>query len=590
MLRTIILIVTLSFFSLILGAQNKIIEGYVFETGNRGYINQVKVMLKSDINDEVIDTDFTTKEGFFSFEVDEIQNYTVSILKDMYESQDLAVPASELRAKDKVFLSMKMARSPGYQFEITLAPKREEDGAPVDAINGALIEVFNNTTREPVMVLKDHPDPHFDVDLIKGNHYTILVRKEGYLAKRMEAFVDVEGCILCFEGIGSVTPGVADNLTGENQMGVLLANVELERVYSGKKMEVRDIYYDYGSAKLRKEAFEELDKVAVLIKDNPEITIELGSHTDARGKAAKNQVLSLERAESAVRYLIEEGGVPTANIIARGYGESNIKNGCVDGVDCSEAKHQENRRTELKVTGIMASPPEPLSLERMKGIENMDDIIAELQNEGQLKLEEGQSIDDIIKKTEKPTAVSKEETPKPAEEDVNKAIDQIFAQAESTMENETAEVEKEAARTSLDDGMKEVGDAITKVSEEVTKVSEVSGEITEVSQEVTKVSQEVTKVIEAVNGAATTPEESSNPYSYIDGPKIVIMESSEMLQSDHPIFSKHEQIYQYLQGDKVLYMIGNFEEEIKAEGFLRTTKMMYPDAYLLKFDKGTIVD
>lgn len=530
MLRTITLIVTLSFTSLILGAQSKIIEGYVFETGNRGYINQVKVMLKSVINDEVLDTDFTTKDGFFSFEVDKIQKYTLSFLKDRYEAQDVTVSVADLRANDKTFLSIKLKRAPGYQFEITLAPKRDDFETPIDAINGALIEVYNNTTMESEMVLKDHPDPHFDVDLIKGNHYTILVRKEGFLAKRMEAFVDVEGCILCFEGIGSVTPGVADNLTGQNQMGVLLANVEMERAFSGKKMEVQDIYYDFGSADLRREAYKELDKVAVLIKDNPEITIELGSHTDSRGKEDKNQILSLERAKSAVRYLIEEGGVQAKNIIARGYGESNIKNGCTNGVDCTEAEHQENRRTELKITGIMATPPEPVPLAKMKQLENMDDIIAQLQNEGQVRVADGQTIDQILKETEKPT---KPTTPKPAEEDVNKAIDQIFAEAETTIQ------------------------------------------------------QEVEKTVdpEPMEVPAAT-----NPYAYIDGPKIVIMETEEMLKADHPIFEKHEQIYQFLNGDKVLYMIGNFTDLTKAEGFLGTTKMMYPDAYLLKFNRGVIVN
>lgn len=546
MLRTITLIVTLSFSSMILGAQTKIIEGYVFETGNRGYINQVKVMLKSVTSDEVLDTDFTSTDGFFSFEINEIQKYTISFLKDRYEAQDVSVAAADLRANEKTFLSIKLKRAPGYQFEITLAPKRDDFETPIDAINGALIEVYNNTTQKAEMVLKDHPDPHFDVDLIKGNHYTILVRKEGYLAKRMEAFVDVEGCILCFEGIGSVTPGVADNLTGQNQMGVLLANVEMERAFSGKKMEVQDIYYDFGSSKLRKEAYKELDKVAVLIKDNPEITIELGSHTDSRGGDDRNQILSLERAKSAVRYLIEEGGVQARNIIARGYGESNIKNGCTNGVDCSEAKHQENRRTELKITGIMATPPEPVPLEKMKNLENMDDIIAQLQSEGQVRVADGQTIDQIIKETESPSKVT---APKPAEEEVNKAIDQIFAEAETTIQKEEQVVEE----------MEVVEEEV--VEEEVAGSAEVKTEI-----------------------------EKPNPYAYINGPKIVIMESDQILKTDHPIFDKHEQIFQYLDGEKVLYMIGDFTDITKAKGFLGTTKMMYPDAYLLNFNKGVIVN
>ena len=554
MFRAICTAVFLCFFQILAFSQVKSIEGYVFETGNRGYIQSVKVQLIAADGVEVLDTDFTNNEGFFSFEVNQIANYEISIAKDRYENQVTSIKKADLQTQDKVFVNLKMKRAPGYQFEITLAPKRDSEDVAVQAIEGALIEVYNNTTRKSEMVLNDHPDPHFDVDLLKGNHYTVLVRKEGYLAKRMEAFVDVEGCILCFEGIGSVTPGVADNLTGGNQMGVLLANVELERAFSGKKMEVQDIYYDFGSAKLRREAYEELDKVAILIKDNPGVTIELGSHTDSRGGKEKNQSLSVKRAKSAVRYLIEEGGVPAINIIARGYGESEIKNGCVDGVECSETKHQENRRTELKITGIMAAPPARVSLERMKQIENMDDIIAELQSEGQVRVEEGQTIDDIIKETEQPK--SKVEPQDLSDDELNDAVDKIFAQA--TKKIETGEIENVSKETIELQGDSQAIDAAA----EQDKVPEMDKP-------------------ETVN---------DNPYSYINGPKIVILESDLLLKSDHPIFQKHDQIFQYMQNDEVLYMIGDFKDMDKAEGFLNTTKLMYPDAYILNFNKGVIIN
>ena len=322
-------------------------------------------------------------------------------------------------------------------------------------------------------------------------------------------------------------------------------------------MEVQDIYYDFGSAKLRKEAYKELDKVAVLINDNPEITIELGSHTDSRGGADKNQTLSLKRAKSAVRYLIEEGAVPSANIIARGYGESSIKNGCVDGADCTEAEHQENRRTELKITGIMATPPEPVPLERMKQIENMDDIIAELQNEGQVRVADGQTIDEIIKQTEQPKKIDKE---KPKEEDVNKAIDQIFAEAESNIS---------ASAEPVEEVMEPVEEVMEKSDSETMQVKD-----SDMMEE---------KLAEPVS-------ENENPYAYIDGPKIVILEADDILDSTHSIFEKHEQIFQFLHNDKVLYMIGDFTDLNKAQGFLNTTKMMYPNAYLLNFNKGVIVN
>ena len=82
------------------------------------------------------------------------------------------------------------------------------------------------------------------------------------------------------------------------------------------------------------------------MNDNPHMVIELGSHTDARGSAGQNQKLSERRAQSSVKYIKERISNPD-RITGKGFGESAPVNGCVDGVKCSEAEHQENRRTEF---------------------------------------------------------------------------------------------------------------------------------------------------------------------------------------------------------------------------------------------------
>ena len=90
-----------------------------------------------------------------------------------------------------------MLRQPGYIFDVTLAEKADED-TPADAVQNARIEVYNNTKGEETLVLENHPDPTFKTHFEEGNHYTILIRKKGFFNKRLEAFVNVEGCILCF--------------------------------------------------------------------------------------------------------------------------------------------------------------------------------------------------------------------------------------------------------------------------------------------------------------------------------------------------------------------------------------------------------
>jgi outer membrane protein OmpA-like peptidoglycan-associated protein len=61
--------------------------------------------------------------------------------------------------------------------------------------------------------------------------------------------------------------------------------------------------------------------------------------------------LSLNRAESAVNYIISKG-IRAERIVAKGYGETKLVNECSNGIRCSDAKHQENRRTEVLITDI----------------------------------------------------------------------------------------------------------------------------------------------------------------------------------------------------------------------------------------------
>ena len=77
----------------------------------------------------------------------------------------------------------------------------------------------------------------------------------------------------------------------------------------------------------------------------------MGSHTDSRATFDYNNKLSQRRANAAVTYIISKG-IDPARITAKGYGESQLVNGCSDNVPCTEDQHQQNRRTEFKVTKI----------------------------------------------------------------------------------------------------------------------------------------------------------------------------------------------------------------------------------------------
>jgi len=76
--------------------------------------------------------------------------------------------------------------------------------------------------------------------------------------------------------------------------------------------------------------------------------VELGSHTDSRGSKQYNQELSQKRADAVVEYLVNKG-IDPERLIAKGYGESQPVNHCVDGVECTEEEYQRNRRTTFKI-------------------------------------------------------------------------------------------------------------------------------------------------------------------------------------------------------------------------------------------------
>lgn len=112
---------------------------------------------------------------------------------------------------------------------------------------------------------------------------------------------------------------------------------------------VLPINYEFGSARLTSSARRIIDeKLLSLMEAKPGIRIEVISHTDSRGSAGANQSLSERRAQSVISYL-QSKGVAGSRLEAAGKGETMLKNRCADGVDCTEAEHAANRRTEFRI-------------------------------------------------------------------------------------------------------------------------------------------------------------------------------------------------------------------------------------------------
>jgi outer membrane protein OmpA-like peptidoglycan-associated protein len=115
---------------------------------------------------------------------------------------------------------------------------------------------------------------------------------------------------------------------------VLLADLEI-------------IYFDLDKSNIRPDAALELDKVVALMNKYPGMVIRLESHTDSRANDDYNIRLSNRRAKSTYEYIISNGISADRITKYEGFGETQLVNKCSNGVKCSKAEHQLNRRTEF---------------------------------------------------------------------------------------------------------------------------------------------------------------------------------------------------------------------------------------------------
>jgi len=138
---------------------------------------------------------------------------------------------------------------------------------------------------------------------------------------------------------------------GSRQSTIYDMKFELERAKDVFTVKLNNIFYDFNKWNIRMDAHSDLNKVSAFMANMPNVKMELAAHTDARGSKDYNQMLSEKRANSALNYLVKRGVSPD-RLEAVGKGESELLNQCSDGVKCTEAQHQLNRRTEFKIVKV----------------------------------------------------------------------------------------------------------------------------------------------------------------------------------------------------------------------------------------------
>lgn len=293
-----------------------IVTGTVSDKRSAKPIEGATVSLK-DREGKELEQAITKADGTYEFKLDFNKDYTITATKQGYSTESKTVSTFNITSTNLVVDFQLLKISVGVEGIVS----DKETGQPLE---GALVSLTTPDGKE-ISNLTTLADGYYYFELAPEKNYKVKGSKEGYFAK-VEA-VSTKG----------------------KKEGIIKKDLPLEKLILNKAIRLDNIYYDLAKWNIRSDAAKELDKLVQVLKDNPTIIIELSSHTDCRASDSYNMELSDKRAKSAAKYIVEKGGIAKERITGKGYGESVLINKCANNVKCSEAEHQENRRTEFKV-------------------------------------------------------------------------------------------------------------------------------------------------------------------------------------------------------------------------------------------------
>lgn len=223
------------------------------------------------------------------------------------------------------FKELKKNQYPCEQF---LAGKVTDKASGV-TLDGAKVTLFDSEYKMLKVVIASS-DGKFDFGPVGCNEkYYIKIEKTDYNSIEVPV-------VIANESGTTFVPLMLDKSVKELKIGDDLAKV----------LDLKMILFDLNKSDIRPDAALELSKVFDVMQQNPNIKVDIRSHTDSRQSSDYNRKLSDRRAKSTMEWLIKNG-IDRKRLTAKGYGESQLLNKCGDGVKCTEAEHQANRRSEF---------------------------------------------------------------------------------------------------------------------------------------------------------------------------------------------------------------------------------------------------
>ncbi|MGG5508023.1 MULTISPECIES: OmpA family protein, partial [unclassified Myroides] len=200
-----------------------------------------------------------------------------------------------------------------------------------EKLSKATVTIVNLADKKEYQFTTDADGAYRITDIECGTRYAVKASKEAYS--------EVEVVLQAKKETGSYTV----------DLGLEKAMVVHDDLV--KKLQLKPIYFDFDRSNIRKDAAIELMKVVEVMEAHPTIKLDVRSHTDSRGNDAYNMSLSDRRVKSTIAWLIKQG-IDPSRLTGRGYGESELLNKCSNGVPCTAAEHQLNRRSEFIILEI----------------------------------------------------------------------------------------------------------------------------------------------------------------------------------------------------------------------------------------------
>ena len=221
-----------------------------------------------------------------------------------------------------------------YKFTKVQKCEKKYEGSIVDSENKTSLAgvkvTLQNQKGEDLQSILTSEDGKFAFTIDCEQNYLLTISKDLY---------DSE------EQIVSTTSTSTDIILEKSQKALKIGD-DLAKILS-----IKNIYFDLDKFNIRPDAEYELTKILLILEQEPQMEISIRSHTDSRASKEYNLELSSNRAKSTMNWLIKKGISPK-RLKSAGFGESQLLNNCSDGIECSEAEHQLNRRSEFIIIKI----------------------------------------------------------------------------------------------------------------------------------------------------------------------------------------------------------------------------------------------